>query len=258
MHLRFLSIDQRLHEYAFDLFKGAAMGSISKNKILLAGWIYHDLSLEGAVFRNGELNKGLCGLVGQNWLENQLIVRVAGMAKAIDFIAQYASGVAPFDLEFIKNVHRSLRDDADSRSGKYRKEDPPNSVYRHDSSPVGSISYRMRMLSASLSERSALHPIQIACSVHRQLMETFPFDGENAVVARLVMNACLLRWGYPPCVFSISDRQQYFSTYLGKESRYIELVVRSMLQVIEGQKREDMLSSAAPTAYDTMGAMHGM
>ena len=258
MHLHFLSVDQRLHECAFEFFKDAPVGAISRNRILLAGWIYHDLSIEGAVFRNGELKKGLCGLEGQNWLENQLIDRVAGMARAIEYVVEYAGCTAPFDLEFVKTVHRTLREAGDSRSGKYRKDDPPNSVYRHDSSPVGSISYRMRLLSEMLSEKSVLHPIQYACSVHRQLMETFPFDGENAVVARLVMNACLLRSGYPPCVFSISDRQQYFSTYLGKESRFIDLVVRAMLQVIEGQKRENTISATVPWAHETVGALGGV
>ena len=235
MDLLFLEVDEQLHSYHRNLTDFFGVEAPWLRRRFIASWIYHDLSLEGAIFRDDELKRGLDGRLGANWSENRLLEKVRNVERTIQQIYEHARRQGPFDLEFIKSIHRWLRDDDDESAGRYRKDAGPSSAYRHDISPPTGISYRFRKLVGWTElEGALLHPIATASEIHKQLIEIFPFQRDNGLVARFAMNAWLLRNDYPPAVIHSHDRHEYWAAYLST-SRFRKLVVKSILQAADAE-----------------------
>jgi len=250
MQLTYLKIDdqlERLHRAA----SSARPESISVLSDLFdASWIFHDLSIEGSIFRDNELERALSGLDGDNWLENQLFEKVRNMKRAIHFVREEARVGRSFDLELVKEIHRQLQPSDDESAGRYRKDSGSSSAYRHDIVSPKTISYRLRRLVATVdktaSEDPFAHPIRLASQIHRELVEIFPFSCDNGIVARLAMNFWIMRHGYPPAVIHMHDRHRYFDSYLSENGAFRKLVVDSMLQAMEARIRS--LSGLHPVA----------
>ena len=235
MDLIFLEVDEQLHDYHTNATGELVDETPWLGRRFIASWIYHDLSLEGAIFRDDELSRGLQGRFGANWSENRLLDKVRNVERAIRGVHEGSRRRTPFDLEFIKDIHRWLCDDDDDTAGRYRKDSGPSSAYRHDISPPTGISYRLRKLVGwTQAEGLLLHPIATACEIHKQLIEIFPFHRDNGLVARMAMNAWLLRNDYPPAVVHSHDRHEYWAAYL-TNGRFRELVVKSILQSADAQ-----------------------
>lgn len=238
MELLYVDVDEHLHRHS-TLASSARCDVLSELDALFdASWIYHDLSIEGAIFRDNELERGLQGREGANWSENQLLARVRNFKRAIDFVRHSARLQAPFDLNFIKDIHRNLCDDGDETAGIYRKGQIPSSAYRHDLVAPSAISYRLRRLVAKLEEASGDgHAITTACEIHRTIIEVFPFSTDNGIVARLAMNAWLMREGYAPAIIHAHDRQAYFDSYLSDTGTFRKLVGEAIIQGLSARIR---------------------
>ncbi|MCA9563254.1 MAG: Fic family protein [Myxococcales bacterium] len=238
MDLQYLEVDETLQWYHAVR---ARCGSAVRDEIdhrFLASWIHHDLSIEGLIFRDNELLRGLEGRSGANWSENRLLNKVRQLRQAIDFITVWSTSGKPFDLEFVKDIHRQLCEEDDEAAGRYRKDSGPSTAYRHDIVAPTGISYHLRKLIADVEENGRhLHPISMACRIHRQIMEVFPFQEDNGIVARLAMNAWLLRHGYPSAVFLANDRHRYFGAYLAHPSEFRNLVVSAMNKALDAKIR---------------------
>lgn len=238
MELLFVDIDEHLHRHSTLVSSARRDAVVRLDELFDASWIYHDLCIEGAVFRDNELERGLQGREGANWSENQLLQRVRNGKRAIELIREAARTQAPFDLGFIKDIHRALCDDGDENAGIYRKGQLPSSAYRHDLVPPSAISYRLRRLVAQLSEEAGKdHALTTACEIHRTLMEVFPFQTDNGIVARLAMNAWLLRNGYAPAVIHAHDRQAYFDAYLSDNASFRRLVGEAIISGLAARIR---------------------
>ncbi|MBN1945041.1 MAG: Fic family protein [Bradymonadales bacterium] len=238
MDMLFLCLDehlQRLREVEAQL-SPHIQSQIEQR--FLCGWIYHDLSLEGWVFRDNEIGRALEGREGTCWLESQLMEKVQLMRRAIQFVAHQAHLQNGLDLEFIKEIHRRICSDREESAGHYRKDLGDSRVYRHDLIAPSAISYRLRRLvSFALQEADSLHPIPAASEIHRRLMEIFPFPSDNGIVARLALNFWLMKHGYPPVVFQVTDRHRYFDAYLSSNGPFQTLVVDSMQDLAEAKLR---------------------
>lgn len=246
MDLIFLEVDEHLHAVQADGLPMGGERSPWLDPAIVAGWIFHDLSIEGAIFRDNELQRGLEGRSGANWSENRLLDKVRYVERAIHLIASRASRRDEFDLEFIKDIHRALCPDGHEEAGRYRKDMGPSTAYRHDIAPPTGISYRLRRLvSWTETDGQTLHPIAGACAIHRQLIEAFPFHRDNGLVARLAMNHWLLRNAYPPAIIHAQDRNEYWDAYLNPP-RFKKLVVKSLLQAVDAGVRASGEHQAVP------------
>ncbi len=235
MDLLFFEIDEKLHAINREGPGREWNDTPWLEERFVASWIYHDLSIEGAIFRDDELERGLRGREGANWSENRLLEKVRCMARTLKLVQAPETHRSPYDLDFIKSIHRALTSDGDDTAGKYRKDAGPSTAYRHDISPPTGISYRLRrMISWIEDEGRGMHAVATACEIHRQLIETFPFHRDNGCVARMAMNAWLLRLGYPPAVIHIHDRNEYWDSYL-TNGRFRRLIAKSILQSANAQ-----------------------
>jgi Fic family protein len=228
MQLDYLAIDEQLHHLHATGTSTERVTVEQFSQRFDACWIYHDLSVEGVAFRDDDLQRALAGQQGHTWRESQLLAKVRHMRRALDFVRGAASDHVPFELDFVKGIHRQLQHDTDESAGRYRKDGGASTAYRHDIVPPKSISYRLRRLVSFVQEcgPSAFgHPIEMACHIHRELMEIFPFNTDNGIVARLAMNYWILRHGYAPALVTIHERQRYFDSYLLANGEFRRLVV---------------------------------
>jgi Fic family protein len=240
MQLVYLKVDERLNllQRAEECAEREVIESVAA--CLDASWVYHDLSVEGSIFRDDELQRALSGREGSSWRESQLFEKVRNMRGAIQFVREQARRGRAFDLELVKELHRAVRPSIEEAAGRYRKDGGDNTVYRHDVVSPKTISYRLRRLVAQIdasSQDSPGHPIAMACTIHRELIEVYPFHTDNGLVARLAMNFWLLRHGYPPAIVHVQDRQRYFDSYLSANGEFRELVVDSILQSVDAWVR---------------------
>jgi hypothetical protein len=231
MNLVFLDVDEALHRLHEQARCVGCRAASALDRRFVGGWIYHDLSIEGCIFRGDELERGLDGREGDNWCENQLLAKVRNMERTIRFVCECIAMRAPFDLELIKQLHRHVRGPQDECAGRYRKDSGDSCAFRHDVVRPKGISYRLRRLISQVEQdRSLEHPIARACDIHRQLLEVFPFANDNGIVARMAMNFWIMRHGYPPAVIHVQDRQQYFDSYLAENGSFARLIADSVIQ----------------------------
>ena len=231
MDLLFVDVDEQLHRHStlVTRARSRAVDLSALQSRLDTSWIFHDLSLEGAVFRSNELERGLSGRSGANWSENWLLDRVRSLKDCIGYARHHASLREPFELDTIKALHRRLHP-ADEQAGMYRKERGRSTAYRHDVAEPAAISYQLRRLVARVkTEGDASHAISTACRIHRGLIAIFPFNQDNGIIARLAMNTWLLRHGYPPAIIHIRDRQRYWDSYLSHNGAFKRLVIDSIM-----------------------------
>jgi Fic family protein len=64
-------------------------------------------------------------------------------------------------------------------------------------------------------------------------MRCFPFDEKTGMVGRLLMNAVLIRGGYPPAIIHQMDRQTYFAALDGRREELIPVIVDAIRATIE-------------------------
>lgn len=234
MQLEFLGVDERLARFQMVESRALRGRYAEFDRRFVASWIYHDLSLEGRVFRNNELERALAGLDEGSWLERQLLNKVRAMKHTIGFVRHEAGKYRPFDLDLVKEIHRLLCADGDEGAGRYRKDAGESGPYRHLVVPPKSISYRLRRLISGLNDATVEleHPIKTACTIHQGLCEVFPFATDNGIVARMAMNFWILRAGYPPAVIDVHDRYRYFDSYLSENGDFRSLIVESIMQAM--------------------------
>lgn len=56
-----------------------------------------------------------------------------------------------------------------------------------------------------------LHPVILSAHAHYGLVAVHPFIDGNGRTARLLMNLCLIRAGYPPALLPVTGRAEYYS-----------------------------------------------
>ncbi|MEG0912682.1 MAG: Fic family protein [Oscillospiraceae bacterium] len=137
-----------------------------------------------------------------------------GHAKAYDFMLTAARRDESMNVteELIKRLHYlfycGINEEA---AGQYRE----HQVFITGTSYLPPAPEDVQPLMSDfvdeLSQRSALHPIEIAAFAHRRLVDIHPFSDGNGRTARLLMNLILVNKGY--CIISIPPvlRHEYIS-----------------------------------------------
>lgn len=259
------SIDRRTEAIQAKLQQSQELTNEFYSRLDLS-WIYHDNALEGIVLSFSELNAAIDEAIISDSTLIPTYDEVQNHKEAIELVRETANKKKTvFGLDYLKKLHHVLSIERTPRSGKappkppagqYRKDNPLHRMYFHEIAQPEKISYQMRKIISWLTSEEAktIHPIKRAALAHYKLIAIFPWPRYSGKVARLLMNAMLLRDGYLPAIVHAIERQRYYEVLRQPPETLIELIIESCTQTLESaEKFIEMMESgelqdAQPTA----------
>jgi len=85
--------------------------------------------------------------------------------------------------------------------------------------------------------------------VHYDLVRVFPFPNDSGKVSRLLMNALLMRAGYPPAIIHSTERQRYYEALKGQLPIVLQMANDSIINALLSiEKRFDEYDAARPSS----------
>mgnify|MGYP003681900360 CR=1 FL=1 len=159
--------------------------------------------------------------------------------KAIAFIEGIVRSGREIDEDDVLRLHKLLLEGIDEDAGRYRTWGvrvtgatftPPRS------SEVRSL--MGKLLRWVRDNPDELTTIELGALFHHRFVQIHPFSECNGRTARLLMNAILMRRGYPFIVsISYSDRAKYLRTLseadLGNPSAFVNFIARSVEHALD-------------------------
>jgi Fic family protein len=199
-------------------------------------WIYHDNALEGVVVSYHELKAALDQKIISDVSLIPMYEELKSHKTAIEWIRdQVAKKKISLSIDFLKKLHSILSLEESTKSDPYRKDNPLHRSYYHEISPPEKIAARLKKLTEWYAEEETkrLHPILRAARLHFKLMAIYPWTKNSGRVARLAMNALLLRDGYLPSIIHAIDRQRYYDSLRAEHAGLPELVADALLNATD-------------------------
>ncbi|MCQ2965754.1 MAG: MerR family transcriptional regulator [Alphaproteobacteria bacterium] len=140
-------------------------------------------------------------------------IQAINIAKAVEFVYELAQKKnRPSDENDVKNIHRVLVQGLDDRNaGMYRgkrikfpfsDKDLPDNIRIHK---------LMDDFGMWLYTARTLHPVSMAAEAHLKFQMIQPFAESNGDVARMILNLVLMKYDYPPVLFSRREVKEYWS-----------------------------------------------
>ncbi len=216
-------------------------------------WVYHDSALEGVVYTYQELKTATDPTVGAVPDGMQPVCEeIRRHRQAIEYVRELAERKRiPITVDTIKKLYVILHpDEGDVKSVKYRKDIPQHRLYFHEYAAPDKIAYRVRQVIDWLNgpePKKLKSPIRIASRVHYDLVRVFPFPNDSGKVARLLMNALLMRAGYPPAIIHSTERQRYYEALKGQLPIILQMANDSIINALLSiEKRFDEYDAARP------------
>jgi Fic family protein len=209
-------------------------------------WIYHDNALEGVVLSYHELKAAIDKNIISDVSLIPAYMDIKNHKLAIEFVRDYVTKRKPsFGLELLKKLLAVLSAEelaprrAQRNPFQYRKDNPLHRLYFHEISPPDKISYRVRKLVEWLASEEArkCHPVKRAAKAHFRLIGIYPWPNHSGKVARLLMNAILLREGYLPAVIHAIERQRYYEVLRAPHSGLTTLIMESISGTVDAAHR---------------------
>jgi hypothetical protein len=217
-------------------------------------WVYHDSALEGVVYTFQELKTAMDPSVGSVPDGMQPVCEeIRRHRQAIEYVRELAERKRiPITVDTIKKLYVILHpEEGDVKSVKYRKDIPQHRLYFHEYAAPDKIAYRVRQVIDWLNgpePKKLKSPIRIASRVHYDLVRVFPFPNDSGKVARLLMNALLMRAGYPPAIIHSTERQRYYEALKVQLPIILQMASDSILNALQSiEKRFDEYDSAHPS-----------
>jgi len=218
-------------------------------------WVYHDSALEGVVYTYQELKTATDPSVGSVPDGMQPVCEeIRRHRQAIEYVRELAERKRiPITVDTIKKLYVILHpDEGDVKSVKYRKDIPQHRLYFHEYAAPDKIAYRVRQVIDWLNgpePKKLKSPIRIASRVHYDLVRVFPFPNDSGKVSRLLMNALLMRAGYPPAIIHSTERQRYYEALKGQLPIILQMVSDSIINALLSiEKRFDEYDAARPSS----------
>ncbi len=234
---------RQIHEASELLWEKLGMLSPSQRKVFderfMMSWIYHDFALEGTVLSVAEIKAAV----------DDEIISSSSLIPAYDSVIAFRDGIQhildsrgkplQLSLEWLKHLHFLLLPADKKEQVQYRKDNPIHRMYFHDLAPADKISYRIRRLTEwfRTDECQKAHPIELAAEVHREVIRIFPWPDISGRVARLAMNAILVREDYWPSIVHAIDRQSYYDVLRLDQDQLLNLVVDGLEEGIRSSNR---------------------
>ena len=181
---------------------------------------------------------------------------------AIRFIEELVTRGKELDEESVLRLHDLILEGIGEDAGRYRISTIRIAGATFSPPPSREVKARVRALLGWLRENpEELTPIELAAVFHHRFVQIHPFTDGNGRMARLLMNAVLLRHGYP-FIVSIPNRER--ARYLGSLSEadmgnlkpFVNFVARSVertldiyLQALEEPELLSMAEAAELVPY---------
>ena len=182
--------------------------------------IYHSNRLEGNSLTYAEtaslVQEGVT-ILGKP-LKDQLEAR--NLARALDFARSIAlDSDRAFTQGMLRQVHALILSGIEDDAGEYRRTQNRISGSQHATPDPFVVPQAMTAWSDAVKLVSGKHgasdvvagnpPLLFAAAAHALLLQIHPFSDGNGRSARVMLDAMLLRWRYPPCVITEDCRPRY-------------------------------------------------
>ena len=215
------------------LLRAAASEAVRKefDDKLLISWIYHDAALEGEVLTYSEIKAS----TDTSIISDVSLIPAYEDIKAFDAACRFGLDYAtqpkkPVDLEFLRSIYGALVPEETAKGAPYRKDNPLHRLYYHDIAAPETIPGEMKKLADLMvgEELGELHAIEAVVTVHRKLMEVFPWAKHTGQAGRVLANAMLSRANYPLAVVHAIDRQRYYEALRNDDDKLLLLYIEAV------------------------------
>lgn len=197
---------------------------------LVLRWTYHTNAIEGNTLTLQETKVALEGItIGGKLLREHF--EAINHKDAIFFIEELAQKNKNLNEYNIKQIHSLiLKNIDDTNKGTYRKTNVIISGAEHKPPQSFEVPLRMEQFINEYGvKKEILHPVELASFVHIEFVGIHPFTDGNGRTSRLLMNLELIKAGFPPVVFKVEDRLEYYKALdkahtTGDNSMFFELM----------------------------------
>jgi len=182
--------------------------------------------------------------------------------KAIEHMEEIATAVREIDEDAVLRTHELVLSGVDETAGRYRTSTVRIAGATFMPPPSGEVRQRILDLLGWLRDNpDELTPIELAALFHHRLVQIHPFNEGNGRTARLLMNAILIRNGYPYITnITHRDRARYLRTLSeadqGNTPPLVNFIARSVerafdayLNAIEEPEILSLAEAAQHTTY---------
>jgi Fic family protein len=123
-------------------------------------------------------------------------------------VLQKVTSLSPVTEAEILDLHRIVLGGSDAHAGHYRTMPVFISGARHVPPNAMRVPEKMAALCAAAAESK--HAALVAAQLHHGISHIHPFVDGNGRTARLIMNLCLMRHGWPPVRIQPEERLAYY------------------------------------------------
>jgi len=178
---------------------------------LVVEWTYNSNAIEGNTLTLQETKVTLEGVTigGKTLREHFEAISHKEAILFIEDLVQKKEALSEFD---IKSIHALVLKNIDNEhAGLYRKYNVLISGAKHTPTTAIEVPFEMqKFISWYKSDTKKMHPVEIAARVHVDFVGIHPFVDGNGRTARLIMNLELMKSGFPPVIFKVEDRLEYY------------------------------------------------
>ena len=236
MELSYIRLDDRLDAVQLAELRAPDHAQRDFQKKFLMSWVYHELSLEGAVVEANDLVRAFEGSEGRDYCDGELLKRARRFRDAVRRLRRGAGQRARITRGTLMEYQAILC--GHQAGNAIRTESGATEQYKHDVIEPEAIDDELRALLADIEHRIyTTHPVQLAIEAHYRLTRIWPFEEHSGAVARLVSNQILQTHGYPPALIHAHDRQRYYHALHYDVRRLRTLVMESLRDQIATRER---------------------
>lgn len=159
--------------------------------------------------------------------------------EAIEFVERLVDAKSELTEDVVLQLHKLIMSNITEDAGHYRTIGVRITGATFMPPPSSEVKPRMDMLLKWLRENpDELTPIELAAFFHHRFVQMHPFSEGNGRIARLLMNALLMKDGYPfIATVPKLDRQKYLKTLmevdLGNTSGFVNFVARCVERALD-------------------------
>jgi Fic family protein len=159
--------------------------------------------------------------------------------EAMAFVENLVATRSEIDENTVLHVHKLIMSGVVDDAGQYRTARVRLAGANFMPPPSSDVRSKMNELLTWLKDNPDEYtPMELAAVFHHRFVQIHPFTEGNGRTARLLMNAILLRFGYPFIVIvSTQDRSRYLKTLmeadLGNASAFVNFAARCVERTID-------------------------
>ena len=239
-------INKRVHERVLDKKKkldklrplpSSLVGRLKKQ--MMIEYTYNSNAIEGNTLTLREtqlvIEEGIT--VGGKSIAETLEAK--NHPEAIEFVEKLVEAKNEVTEDVVLQVHKLIMANIAEDAGQYRTMGVRITGASFMPPPSSQVRPRMNELLKWLKENPDEHtPIEVAAVFHHRFVQIHPFSEGNGRAARLLMNAILMKNGYPfIAIVPNFDRPRYLRTLmeadLGNTSSFVNFVARCVERALD-------------------------